>query len=290
MSTQIQQQQVQGLVALVSGVSANVGNLVNTGATLSAALAAAEYRMDTDIAAVSGDLLTTGNALSGAIVNNTNNLFTTGYLLTIDIDNVAANLVTTGATLEAADAVLSGNLVATGYGLADRLGANSMVASNLGIATVSSTQLYGEVSAIPAATCSNRILQWVGDVPPGTTSGLYLGGVSPNSARMPQNSQWFVKMYGTAKSIETHDTRYMGHTGICGLETGFVMDHESDYGGSTFLSGIDGSSGVMGSGVHYAFQVGTSGTNPGYLVISGQNSYTGTVRFHATAYVSQMGT
>ena len=335
MSTQIQQQQVQGLVAAVSGVTSNSGNLIITGATLLTDIAATGFSLDTDIDTVSGLLMTTGTALSGSIVNNTNNLATTGNTLSIDISGVASNLVTSGANLSgsigstgatlaaslvatgdalsgnliatgatltgnlsatgatlagnlaATGATLTGNLAATGTGLADRLGENSQVASNLGLATTSSSQLYGEVSAIPAATCSTRILQWVGDVPAGTTSGLYLGGVLGKTAEMPSNSQWFVKMYGNAKSIEDRDFRNLGHIGISALETGFIIDHETN-GPTTNLSGINGNSGVIGSGIHYEFQVGKSGTTPVSLMISGNNSYTGMVRFHATAYVSQM--
>ena len=327
MSTQIQQQQVQGLVAAVSGVTANSGNLVMTGAALLADIAATGYVLDTDLDTVSGLLTATGSALSGAIVNNTNNLLTTGNTLSIDISGVAANLVTSGATLTtnliatgaalsgnlittgatlttnliatggalsgnlvATGADISGNLVATGAALADRLGQNSQIASNLGATTDSSTQLHGEVLMSSTGTCANRVLQWVGDVPPGTTSGLYLGGLSHNNAEIPVNSQWFVKMYCNAKSIEPLDRRSQGHIGICGLETGFIADHEGGAGSSIELSGINGVSGVTASGAHYEFQIGTSGTpgSAGYLVMSGANTYTGRVRFHATAYVSQM--
>ena len=73
------------------------------------------------------------------------------------------------------------------------------------------------------------------------------------------------------------------------LETGFVIDHEQSAPHVQF-TGINGSSGYMGSGIHYGITVGPSGTSVGCLSVTGHNNYTGTVRFHVTAEVSEMTT
>ena len=332
MSTEIQQQQVQGLVSAVASLSTVSGNLNTTGANLAFDLVTTGVNLRNSIRSTGSTLAATDTALSGDINANTNRIFATGYNLRLDIISTSGQIVLTGTTNAtaisaeqtariAADTTLttnlattgatlatnlnytsgkvntvSGNLALTGSYLSGRLGGNSNAASSLGLETTPSNQLYGEVSIIPNTTddilvgaCSTKILQWVGDIGPGSTGPLYLGGVPSKSAQMPSNSQWFVKMYGNAKSIEAADQRG-GHVGICAIETGFVIDHESAGSPKMHLTGINGSSGSAGSGVHYGLAVGTSGTTPGYLAVSGVNGYTGSVRFHVSAYVSQMST
>tara|TARA_R110000824_G_scaffold102641_8_gene244203 strand:+ start:37 stop:1035 length:999 start_codon:yes stop_codon:yes gene_type:complete len=332
MSTQIQQQQVQGLVNTVASLSEVSGNLNTTGANLAFDLVTTGINLTNSILLTGSALAATDIALSGNIVNNTNKISATGSYLNQEISLVSGqitltgttnansivteqtariaadttlttNLAATGSTLEAITNdisgnldytsgkldTVSGNLALTGSYLSGRVGGNSNVASSLGLATTTSNQLYGEAAIVPNTTSSTRILQWVGDVPAASTIPLHLGGVVGKNAQMPSNSQWFVKMYGNAKSIESADQR-AGHVGIYALETGFIIDHESAGSPNVQLTGINGNSGSALSGVHYNLLVGTSGTTPGYLVLSGVNGYTGAVRFHASAYVSQMST
>jgi hypothetical protein len=139
MSTQIQQQQVQGLVSAISGISANTQNLVTTGATLLDKIAATGYSLDAEIDAVSGILIATGSALSASIVNNTYNLNLTGAALYSDITGVAGNLVTSGAnlteTIVATGALLTTNLIATGGYLTETIVATGALLTTNLIAT-----------------------------------------------------------------------------------------------------------------------------------------------------------
>tara|TARA_R110000824_G_scaffold791_3_gene4832 strand:- start:1669 stop:2769 length:1101 start_codon:yes stop_codon:yes gene_type:complete len=365
MSTQIQQQQVQGLVQAVADVSTLSGNLLATGQTVAGNLISTGFTLQTAINKVSGDLIGGSGLLSGRITTNLNAIYATGQLLNASISLVSGNLSTTGTTLVTRIAAtgatnftrlttsgvalsgtikatgdtlqsqvntitgdlsytsgkldvvsgkldvisgrlstatgdlsytsgkldtFTGNVVATGSGLAGRLGENAQVASNFGLPTAPATQLFGEASVTPNSLCSERTLQWVGNVGAGTTAALYLGGSAGETAQMPLNSSWFVKLRADAKSIETYDYRFYGHTGMYALESGFVLNHETVGAPNLAKLALNGDSGSAGSGIHYGLAIGTTGSATGYLCLSGINAYTGTIRFHVTAHVSQLST
>lgn len=376
MSTQIQQQQVQGLVQSIADISTLSGNLLATGQTALANLVASGYALQTAINKVSGDLIGGSGLLSGRITSNTLAIYSTGQVLSLEIIGLSGDLATTGDTLVVALAAtgatnftrlttsgvalsgtikatgdtlqsqvntitgdlsytsgkldvvsgkldvvsgrlgtatgdlsytsgkldtlsgnvittgttLLGNVIATGSGLAGRLGENAQVASNFGLPTTPASQLYGEASVTPNTVCAERTLQWIGNVAAGSTSPLYLGGSAGQTAQMPLNSSWFVKLRADAQSTETYDRRVYGHTGTYALESGFVLNHESAGAPNIAKLALNGDSGSAGSGIHYGLAIGTTGSATGYLCMSGINAYTGVVRFHVTAHVSQMGT
>mgnify|MGYP003644900455 CR=1 FL=1 len=362
MSTQIQQQQVQGLVQAVADIGTISGNLVSTGNTNATNLRATGFELETDITNLSGNLISTGAALTSSIASNTAAITATGSALDNLIGVVSGDLSTTGTTLLAAIAntgatnylrltsasgtlnnritstgtqlhtainflsgkldntgthiewisgsvdyisgrqntnitdisyvsgkvnTVSGELIATGNNVGPRVGVNGKLASNLGLVT-GSNQLYGEVQSIPNYSCSTRKLQWMGDIAHGVSTEIFLGGVAGQTAQMPSNADWAVKLVAHAKSIEPADRRGLGHVGMYMMETGFLINHEYSIAPYTQVSGIDGWSGSAAQGLKYGITLGSSGTTIGCLAITGHNNYTGTVRFHVTADVSQM--
>ena len=74
------------------------------------------------------------------------------------------------------------------------------------------------------------------------------------------------------------------------LESGFVLNHETVGAPNLAKLALNGDSGSAGSGIHYGLAIGTTGSATGYLCLSGINAYTGTIRFHVTAHVSQLST
>tara|TARA_R110000824_G_scaffold83624_5_gene209263 strand:+ start:368 stop:1444 length:1077 start_codon:yes stop_codon:yes gene_type:complete len=353
MSTQIQQQQVQGLVDTVASLGTVSGNLNNTGQNLATNLLSTGINLQNTVIATGNALDAVDTALTGVITTNRNTILATGSFLDIEITTVSGLLALTGQTLTgtivATGAAVSGfataisgnldytsgkvdtvsgsvdfisgnlnytsgkldtatgnlsstgvtlrdNLLSTGSTLDVKLGSNSLAAVNLGSGlSPPNNKIYGETSMVVNPTCCNRVIQFMGDISGSSVAGagntdLYVGGLRGQTAALPTDSQWYVKMYVNARSIEPGD-QGPGFNGRYGLETGFLIDHESIGSPKCTLSTIiDG--GGSGSAGDFAGKLDVilhaSGTTIGYLAISGVNQYTGMVRFHATAYVSQL--
>ena len=276
------------------------GNLSTTGANLSLFIATTgttNYdRLTTSGNTISGNLATTGATLVASIAASAASLTGSQFSLGVisgnldytsgKLDIVSGNLDYTSGKLDTA----TGNLDTTGSVLADRLGENAINSSNFGLPTGASVQLYGETYNIPNYSCGTRQLQWIGDLQGGVTSEIYLGGVFDEYAMLPYKANWAVKMVGHAKSMELWDQRSNNHSGIFMFESGFIIDHEQSVP-HLLISGINGSSGYLGSGVHYGITVGGVGFGSlAFLKVTGHNNYTGTVRFHVTAEVSELVT
>mgnify|MGYP003647594556 CR=1 FL=1 len=276
------------------------GNLATTGTILANAIATTGSvnfdRLTSSGSAISGNIVTTGSILMTSLLEVSGSL--TGSQSSIDL--VSGNLDYTSGKLDIVSGYLdytsgkldtaTGNLSATGSGLAERLGENAGHSSNFGLPTGLDAQSYGESYNIPNYSCGTRQLQWLGDLQGSASSEIYLGGVLGEYALMPYKANWAVKMVGHAKSIEPGDQRASYHTGLFMFESGFITDQEQSVPYVQDMY-INGSSGYLGSGVHYGITVGgvQAGGHPvRRLAVTGHNNYTGTVRFHVTAEVSEL--
>jgi hypothetical protein len=273
-------------IGLLSGVVNNTGQFLTN---LIAITGEAAIQFPRDL---SGYLIETGLNLSGALMDTGSSFIApiSGSLETVsgDLDFTSGEIGEVSGVLKDVSGTVSG-----------RLGVDDKVAANLGSGLTYGEKIYGETSMVVNQTCSSRVIQFMGDVPAGTAAGhsnsrLYVGGKNGELALMPQDSQWYVKMFVNARSIEPGDCKGCSPAefdGRYGLETGFIIDHESIGTPKCTISLImDG--GVSGAAGDFVDKLGIvihpGGTTEPNLAISGANQYTGAVRFHATAYISQL--
>ena len=95
MTTQIQQQQVQGLVAAISDISTISGNLVGINGTLTYDLGATGYFLQRITIDNAANLSATGVTLNAAIVRNTNLINATGNYFAFLFDALSTDSVAT---------------------------------------------------------------------------------------------------------------------------------------------------------------------------------------------------
>tara|TARA_R110000824_G_scaffold3379_1_gene15973 strand:+ start:4259 stop:5812 length:1554 start_codon:yes stop_codon:yes gene_type:complete len=95
MTTQIQKQQVQGLVGAISDISTISGQLVGVNANLTYDLAATGYFLGQLVTGNAADLNATGATLSAAILQNTNLIDATGTYFTFLFDSLSSGSIAT---------------------------------------------------------------------------------------------------------------------------------------------------------------------------------------------------
>jgi hypothetical protein len=126
-----------------SDISTVSSNLATTGQTLSADILTVSGEINQPFDELSGNLITTGQTLQAqittndtGILENHNNIDSTGVLLLSNINTVSSNLVSTGSIADD----ISGNLITTGQSL------QADIAIVSGIATGGSSQDFRELS------------------------------------------------------------------------------------------------------------------------------------------------
>ena len=230
-------------------ITTNTSNLVTTGGNLQSELRNSGAYLQIQIWN-SGDALSDSIAASGN--NLQNQIWQSGFNFSTDLDATGTNLlVDTASTgdylfnqftqtgqsvsgsLDATGTSLIGNIWSTGSDLKSKLGYNSNGASVL--ASGVPTQQWGEVTLGGGGDGSTRVrvFNWNGTGWSGNHANgveLFLGGESSQRPIIPEDSTWFVKMYGVAVDMTFGgiggELATNGYRSVLAFESGFIIDRE----------------------------------------------------------------